>query len=248
VVRTIRSRLRSRLTFANVVALMALFVALSGGAYALTIPKNSVGAKQLKKNAVTRSKIRKGAVTSSKVKDRSLLAKDFKAGQLTAQGLKGDTGAPGVVRSTSLSWGGQSGPDPHNDSTFHVHRTIGSFSKASASSRIIVSVTGSLSSDQYTCEVQVRIDGKDAAGRSSGTFSNTSNPGTTGIRGPGAALVAPYDGSIVQSFSITSDFGALAAGTHTVTLWMASNDANNNCETDPYNYHAGSVVILETGT
>ena len=35
------------LTFANVVSLMALFVALSGGAYALSIPKNSVGAKQL---------------------------------------------------------------------------------------------------------------------------------------------------------------------------------------------------------
>jgi hypothetical protein len=74
--------IRSRLTFANVVSLMAMFVALSGGAYALTIPRNSVGAKQLKKNAVTRAKIKKGAVTSSNVADRSLLAKDFKAGQL----------------------------------------------------------------------------------------------------------------------------------------------------------------------
>jgi hypothetical protein len=39
--------IRSRLTFANVVSLMALFVALSGSAYALTIPRNGVGAKQL---------------------------------------------------------------------------------------------------------------------------------------------------------------------------------------------------------
>jgi hypothetical protein len=85
---------RSRLTFANVVSLMALFIALSGGAYALTIPRASVGAKQLKKNAVTRSKIKNGAVTSSKVKDQSLVAKDFKAAQLPAgpQGPKGDTG------------------------------------------------------------------------------------------------------------------------------------------------------------
>lgn len=50
---------RSRLTFANVVSLIALFVALSGGAYALTIPRDSVGAKQLKKNAVTASKSRR---------------------------------------------------------------------------------------------------------------------------------------------------------------------------------------------
>ena len=75
-------RFGSGLTFSNVVSLMALFVALSGGAYALTIPKNSVGAGQLKKNAVAGSKIKSGAVTSSKVKDRSLLTKDFKAGQI----------------------------------------------------------------------------------------------------------------------------------------------------------------------
>jgi hypothetical protein len=72
------------------VSVLALFIALSGGAYALTIPKESVGAGQLKKNAVT----------SSKVKNRSLLAKDFKAGQLPvgatgAQGAKGDPGPAG---------------------------------------------------------------------------------------------------------------------------------------------------------
>jgi hypothetical protein len=95
------AKFRSHLTFANVISVMALFVALSGGAYALTIPKNSVGAKQLKKNAVTGSKVKKGAVTSSKVKDRALLAKDFKAGQLPAgpqgpTGRQGAQGAPGV--------------------------------------------------------------------------------------------------------------------------------------------------------
>jgi hypothetical protein len=76
------ARFRSGLTFANVVSLTALFVALSGGAYALSIPKASVGAGQLKRNAVTGSKIKNGAVTSSKVKDHSLLATDFKAGQV----------------------------------------------------------------------------------------------------------------------------------------------------------------------
>jgi hypothetical protein len=88
------ARFRSRLTFANVVSLMALFVALSGGAYALTIPNNSVGAKQLKKNAVLGSKIKRGAVASSDVKNGSLLSADFKAGQLP-QGAKGDTGPQG---------------------------------------------------------------------------------------------------------------------------------------------------------
>ena len=88
------ARFRPRLTFANVVSLMALFVALSGGAYALTVPRNSVGSEQLNRGAVTRSKIRKGAVTASAVKAHSLLANDFKPGQLPG-GPKGDKGDQG---------------------------------------------------------------------------------------------------------------------------------------------------------
>lgn len=90
--------IRKRLTFANVVACIALFVALGSGAYAATqLPKNSVGSKQIKKNAVN----------SAKVKDGSLQSSDFKAGQLPAgpqgpQGPKGDTGAPGAPGATSV--------------------------------------------------------------------------------------------------------------------------------------------------
>jgi hypothetical protein len=50
--------IRSKLTFANVIACLALFVALGGVSYAaLQLPKNSVGAKQLKKKAVTPAKL-----------------------------------------------------------------------------------------------------------------------------------------------------------------------------------------------
>jgi hypothetical protein len=84
---------RSRLSFANVISLIALFVALGGTGYAAAfkLPRNSVGSAQIKKNAVS----------SSKVKNGSLLATDFKAGQLPAgatgpQGAKGDKGDPGT--------------------------------------------------------------------------------------------------------------------------------------------------------
>jgi hypothetical protein len=82
------SRIRSGLTYGNVVATMALFLALGGSAYAAAqLPRNSVGARQLKKNAVT----------SAKVKNGSLLKADFKRGELPAgaQGPKGDTGPTG---------------------------------------------------------------------------------------------------------------------------------------------------------
>lgn len=47
-------------TYANVVATVALFVALGGGAYAATqLPAKSVGTRQIKDGAVTPSKLRK---------------------------------------------------------------------------------------------------------------------------------------------------------------------------------------------
>ncbi len=64
------------------IGMLALFIALSGTAYAATLPRNSVGTAQLKRNAVT----------GAKVKNSSLLAADFKAGQLPA-GARGAQGA-----------------------------------------------------------------------------------------------------------------------------------------------------------
>jgi hypothetical protein len=92
-------QIRSKLTYANVMATTAVFIALGGGAYAAaTLPFNSVGTNQLKRGAVTNTKLARDAVTSSKVKDGSLLKADFAAGQLPtgAQGPKGDTGAKGA--------------------------------------------------------------------------------------------------------------------------------------------------------
>jgi hypothetical protein len=58
---------RQRLTYSNVIATMALFLALGGVAVAAGLPKNSVGPKQLKRGAVTAAKIRKQAVTTAKL-------------------------------------------------------------------------------------------------------------------------------------------------------------------------------------
>jgi hypothetical protein len=74
------------LSYANVIATLALFIALGGGAYAaIKLPKNSV--------------------TTTQVKNGSLLAKDFRKGQLKAgprgaqgeRGPAGQTGAAGAA-------------------------------------------------------------------------------------------------------------------------------------------------------
>jgi hypothetical protein len=82
--------LRKRLTFSNVIALLALFIALGGTSYAVTaLPKNSVGTQQIKKDAVTGAKVKNGSLSSA----------DFAAGTL----LKGDTGASGATGATGAT-------------------------------------------------------------------------------------------------------------------------------------------------
>jgi len=52
-----RGKGRFRLTYANVIASLALFVALGGSSYAaIKLPAGSVGAKQLRTGAVTSAK------------------------------------------------------------------------------------------------------------------------------------------------------------------------------------------------
>jgi hypothetical protein len=61
--------IRSHLSFANVISVMALFVALGGASYAaVTLPKNSVGAKQIKKNAVRAGEVKRNAVGASELR------------------------------------------------------------------------------------------------------------------------------------------------------------------------------------
>jgi trimeric autotransporter adhesin len=67
-------KLRPKLTYANMIASIALFVALGGAAVAAGLPKGSVGPKQLKHGAVTAAAIRKQAVTSGKLAPKSVIA------------------------------------------------------------------------------------------------------------------------------------------------------------------------------
>lgn len=64
---------RPELSYANVMATIAVFVALGGGAYAaISAPKNSVGTKALKKGAVTNKKVRKNTLTGRSIREISL--------------------------------------------------------------------------------------------------------------------------------------------------------------------------------
>lgn len=75
--------LRPRLTYANVMSSIAVFMALGGVAWAATtLPPNSVGTPQLKKNAVTTAKIKNSNVTGGDAKNDTFTGADVREATL----------------------------------------------------------------------------------------------------------------------------------------------------------------------
>lgn len=80
---------------AMIVALVALFVALGGSAYAAS----KIGTKDIKNNAITTAKIKKNAVTAAKVKKNAITTAKIKDGAVT--GTKIDAATLGTVPNAS---------------------------------------------------------------------------------------------------------------------------------------------------
>jgi hypothetical protein len=88
---------RIRLSYANVVATLALFAALGGSSYAAI----AVTGAQVRDGSLTGKDVHNSSLTGKDVRNASLLAQDFKPGQLPAgpqgpKGDKGDTGPAGL--------------------------------------------------------------------------------------------------------------------------------------------------------
>lgn len=114
-------RVASRMSYADVVGSLALFLALGGVSWAATsLPKNSVTSAQIRNGAVTSADVRNsslrgadlaaGAVGTREVRDGSLRAEDFAAGVLPKSGASGQSaaGAQGAAGPAGAS--GATGP------------------------------------------------------------------------------------------------------------------------------------------
>lgn len=86
-------RLKGKLTYANVMSTIAVFLLLGGGAaFAATkLGKNSVGTKQIKNNSITAAKIKKNSVTTAKIKKGSVTSSQIKAGAVNGSNLASNT-------------------------------------------------------------------------------------------------------------------------------------------------------------
>ncbi len=95
--------IRKRLTYANVVSTLALFLVLAGGAaWAAKVPKKSVGPRQLKANAVTTAKIRANAITTRKIKRNAVANAKIKQNAVDSSKIADGSVAYGDLNSSSM--------------------------------------------------------------------------------------------------------------------------------------------------
>lgn len=140
-------KLRSHLNFANIVALVALFVALGGTSYAVT----KVGAKDIRKNAVRTKHIKRGQVNSADIRNRSIRSIDI---------------APSVTGATLQSSAGQARRDagPTGVPASGNFTTVATLGGLQAGSYVLLAKTNQ-SSDTFTdgrCRLQAGDDYDDS--------------------------------------------------------------------------------------
>ena len=94
--------IRTRLTYANVISTLGVFLLLAGGTAiaAKQLGKKTVGTKQLKTNAVTTAKIKKGAVTKAKIADGAIDSTKLADGAVTGAKI-----ADGAVTGAKIAAG-----------------------------------------------------------------------------------------------------------------------------------------------
>ena len=149
-------------------ALVALFFALGGSAYAATtLPPGSVGTKQIRGYAVTLAKISIGARSALRGRQGPQGARGLQGAQ-GVQGSTGSQGAPGPTASASNTVSPSANSIPGSD-TAQISTTI----TTSFASRIIVnaslSLTKSAGVGDVVCQPQI-------APSSSSTFTSFSEP------------------------------------------------------------------------
>ena len=96
-----------RLTYANVIASLALFLALGGGAvYAASKQANQVGTGKLKQNAVTAGKIKANAVTQTKIRNNAVTNAKLRQGAVSLEKIAAGTNVVGTATSAATAVSG----------------------------------------------------------------------------------------------------------------------------------------------
>jgi hypothetical protein len=158
-------RVLNRLTYANVVATLALFIALGGSSYAaIKLPRNSVGSDQIKTSAIHTGEIRDRTI---RLQDISTSARSSLRGQAGSQGATGAQGPAGPAGASAVKHFAavtSAGGFARGDATHGGRVGIGSYTVGFADSVASCAYSATLGTTDASTAPAGRVTVSDAAG------------------------------------------------------------------------------------
>lgn len=196
--------LARHLSFANAMSMIAVFIALGGSAFALTVGKNSVGSRQIKPNAVTSSELKNNSVTTPKIKNGAVTAAKLGAGSVTTAAL-----GAGSVATAALGANSVTGAQIQNGAIGTADIAPGALANVPASNVISVSAEG------VNCGQQGHV-----------TPGVTATHVSTGICQFNFGRNVSACNAVASADTRLSEAGALVPGARTVYAFRRSNTPN----------------------
>jgi hypothetical protein len=99
------SQIRKRLTYANLMSSIAVFLVIGGATAFAAIGKNTVGTKQLKRNAVSAQKIKPEAVSKEKLRTNAVLTAAIANDAVTSQKIEDGAIVTGEIADSAVTAG-----------------------------------------------------------------------------------------------------------------------------------------------
>lgn len=146
-------RLRGHINYASATATIALIVALGGTSYAaLTLPRNSVGHRQLRAGAVRAREVKDGALGVDKFSSK---ARHSLRGDVGAVGPQGPQGPPGIALFSVMTAGGT--PVAGNATQGGLTGTTGNYRVGFARSVVGCAATATIGTTDTSTAVAGRV-------------------------------------------------------------------------------------------
>jgi hypothetical protein len=207
--------LRNRLSFANVISLTALFVALGGTTYAaVALPSNSVCTTQIRTDGVGKSEIRSGAVGRSEISTGGVGKSEL------ATGAAGKSEIPSNAVGASEIAKDAVGTSEIHDGTVDLADLSTATKAAFTPLRAAVTKAGALAAGNATSAAHAAAGvytvtfGRDvSACQFSATLAAVKSSGTT-VDTPDPARILAVPGASATQVEVRTFFGAEDATTH----------------------------------
>jgi hypothetical protein len=199
-----KPKIRAKLSYANVTATIAVFLALGGGAYAVTIaPKNSVLSRSIKNRQVKKADLANGAVTNPKLATDAVTSANVLDNSLTGNDVNEST----LGQVPSAAHADSADTAAHADSATNADKLGGLLPSAFQSSSSFVRITGVPSGT---------------------SFGPVSGVAAANVTNSNVEQLTPAGGSITAKDLSAEGF---LIGNGTVTLEVFGSDTSLTCTT-----------------